>query len=800
MILDSVKSRWRTVHESQLAKVGERERLRRRWLPFLVVAMVCVAVASSLLTIWALSERSEAQSAREEANSRQLATMARQQLRTKPELGILLAREAIERPDEPPREAVDALRTALGNYRGRGVLSGHTGPLGDIDFSPGGSRIVTASADGTARVWGATTGRMLGSLEGHRGAVYSARFSPDGQRIVTAGADGTVRVWDPNSATTVSVRRGPGGALTEARFSPDGAQIISPADDGRTMIWDVDGGAPTAVLVGHRDFVGSAEFDSEGRRAVTAGDDGTARVWNADTGRLLRVFRHGASVSVARFDPDGSRVVTAGADGRARVWEVASGRSLALGQARKVGREPAPVNDARFSADGSEVVTASEDKKAQIWNVDTGRLEVELDGHEGGVETAAFSPDGRTVVTGSEDGTAATWAVATGRRLTVVEGHRQGVDLAAFSPEPSANLVVTAGSDGTARLSDATDEPAAVLRQPDEVSTSVFDAEGDQLVTATSDEKVRIWDWRADGETPRLTIQEEGPVRTAAIDRGGGLVVAAAGNEYGSSPRTRIARIFSARTGALSGKPLIGHERDVTAASFSPDGKRVVTASADETARVWSVETREQLRVLRGHNGPLSDAQFSRDGRWVVTAGLDGVARVWDAASGRPVEALRLSPLATDDPLAAYAEEGMITATFDAESRRVATASLDGTAQLWTISSGARRNLAGHAGAVTSATINPDGRTVATSSMDGSVRIWDRATARSLTMIQVSDRSVWNVAFSPDGRWLTTAGADGTVRVYPCEVCGSVDGLVKAAESRVKRSLSAREEKRYLPE
>ena len=128
---------WRTVHESQLAKVGERERLRRRWLPLLMVAMGLVAVASSLLTIWALSKRSEAQSAREEANSRQLATMARQQLRTKPELGILLAREVIERPDDPPREAVEALRTALGNYRGRGVLSGHTGRLWGYRFQPG---------------------------------------------------------------------------------------------------------------------------------------------------------------------------------------------------------------------------------------------------------------------------------------------------------------------------------------------------------------------------------------------------------------------------------------------------------------------------------------------------------------------------------------------------------------------------------------------------------------------------------------------------------------------------------------
>jgi WD40 repeat protein len=74
-------------------------------------------------------------------------------------------------------------------------LEGHTDIVYDAAFSPDGQRIVTASGDGTARVWNAANGQLQAKLEGHTDAVWHAAFSPDGQRIVTASADGTARVY-----------------------------------------------------------------------------------------------------------------------------------------------------------------------------------------------------------------------------------------------------------------------------------------------------------------------------------------------------------------------------------------------------------------------------------------------------------------------------------------------------------------------------------------------------------------------------------------------------------------------------
>jgi len=87
---------------------------------------------------------------------------------------------------------------------------------------------------------------------------------------------------------------------------------------------------------------------------------------------------------------------------------------------------------------------------------------------------------------------------------------------------------------------------------------------------------------------------------------------------------------------------LVGHELPVYRASYSPDGKRIVTASLDKTARVWDAETGRQIAVLEGHEMALYSAAFSPpDGAHIVTVGADDTARVWDAKTGAQEAVLR---------------------------------------------------------------------------------------------------------------------------------------------------------------
>ena len=116
-----------------------------------------------------------------------------------------------------------------------------------------------------------------------------------------------------------------------------------------------------------------------------------------------------------------------------------------------------------------------------------------------------------------------------------------------------------------------------------------------------------------------------------------------------------------------------GHTAEVTSAAFSPDGKRVVTASDDTTARVWDVGSGKPLATLRGHTYPVTSAAFSPDGKRVVTASGDKTARVWDADSGKT-----LAPL--------QGHTGTVfSAAFSPDGKRVVTASADHTARVWSL-------------------------------------------------------------------------------------------------------------------
>ena len=195
-VLAAAVNEWRGRVELRM----QRDRERRRRVRYLaaVASALAIAAALAMLTIVGCEARNDAEEQARFAHSRELAASALAELEIDPGRSVELALEAAEL--EPTQEAETALRRALpAQRRLLEVLAGHTGSVVSAAFSPDGTRVVTASDDGTARIWDAASGEELTPLRGHSGWVVSAAFSPDGTRVVTASYDGTARIWDAAS-------------------------------------------------------------------------------------------------------------------------------------------------------------------------------------------------------------------------------------------------------------------------------------------------------------------------------------------------------------------------------------------------------------------------------------------------------------------------------------------------------------------------------------------------------------------------------------------------------------------------
>lgn len=238
-------------------------------------------------------------------------------------------------------------------------------------------------------------------------------------------------------------------------------------------------------------------------------------------------------------------------------------------------------------------------------------------------------------------------------------------------------------------------------------------------------------------------------------------VNSAAYNSYGTRIVTasddNTARVWDAQTGQQL-LELSGHTSAVSSSAYSPDGTRIVTASGDDTARVWDAQTGQQLLELSGHFYWVRSAAYSPDGSTIVTASDDDTARVWDAQTGQQL--LELSGHTSGVNSAAYSPDGT----------RIVTASDDNTTRVWDAQTGQQlTEFSGHTSAVISAVYSPDGAKIATASDDNTARIWDTQTGQQLLELSGHTSAVNFVLYSPDGTRILTASADGTVRAWDAE-------------------------------
>ncbi|WAS90751.1 nSTAND1 domain-containing NTPase [Nannocystis punicea] len=452
-----------------------------------------------------------------------------------------------------------------------------------------------------------------------------------------------------------------------------------------------------------------------------------------DDGLFTAVLPHPARVHHAAFAPDERSVVTAAEDHVVRLWQGDDAPREFVGHTAK-------VCTAAFSPDGRTIVSASADGSVRVWAVDGGAPRV-FRGHEGPVLSAAFSPDGRRIVSSGADRTVRVWAVDGDGPPLVLRGHAGPVPWAAWSPD-GRRIASTAHDLSTRIWSAESGDEMRSLAGSDHCYVVEWSPDGAQLATACNDDLARIWHVADPSAPPRLLAGHEGAVMAVAWSRDGRRVLT------GSYDAT--IRVWPV-DGERPPQVLRGHDSAVRSLAWSRDGRRILAASWDRTARLWRPEGRPPPRAVHAHEQLMHAAAFAPDGR-VAIAEHDHV-RLWDPTGERPDLLLRGH---------ASAIYGL---AWSPDGRRLATASTDATARVWSLDGGEPQVLRGHADWLAGVAWSPDGRRLVTASGDRTARIWDAGDGRELAVLQ-HDEAVNTAEWSPDGARILTASLDKIARLW----------------------------------
>jgi WD40 repeat protein len=539
-----------------------------------------------------------------------------------------------------------------------------------VAFSPDGSQFASSSS-GSIVLWDAKTRKRRGELlranedfahvgfsskgdllaasteayGGHPSAVFlwdlathhlignpipgaNFAFSPDDSLLAIAQY-GDLVLYDLRTHRAITKPlTGHGKNISSIAFSPDGSIVATGAEDKGIIIWDVATRKSVGRLAGHSQTVTSLLFARDGESLLSGSRDGTILRWDLESlkqsGTLIKNL--GASISSIFLNPNGD--LKALALDKERVILLNLNEDPPLGHRIKaVGSGSANV---AFSPDGRLLASGGEFGDVVLWDVSNGQQSgTPLSGHERQVSSLAFAPDGKTLVSGSMDGTVIFWDVSSHAAVEPpVKAMQRPVWSLACSPD---GKTVVAGGDAEMIFWDLATRKqlgVPVRSQKDRIWALAFSPDGTLLASAGNDLEVSIW---KNGQHDRVFKTVGTPVQREDFElMPAGVSFNREGTMLATSTPGHSVTLWNVKDLRPIPPVLYGDTQSVSSVAFKPDGKVLVSGSADGDIRLWDVDTHELIGILGVQPEAVNSITFAPGKGMLASVGKDDSVVLWD--------------------------------------------------------------------------------------------------------------------------------------------------------------------------
>ncbi|RIK86922.1 MAG: hypothetical protein DCC67_02340 [Planctomycetota bacterium] len=529
-------------------------------------------------------------------------------------------------------------------------------PIASMTWSPDGERLAIAQetyGDGLAWhlvIWHVRSAKKHLTITTGGPDPFTASWSPDGRRIASPGAGHAVVVWDASTGKELQRLTGYGYDVKDVAWSPDGRRLAASGFDlGKLVIWNVESASiDRTIYSGDREMLTAPAWNSDSSRIAAAAGRGRVKAWNAASGKTELVLDHRCLLNAVAFSPDGRRLATMDRANRITLWDASRGTVEQTLQGHA-----ATLSSMAWSPDGGQIVSAAHDELAMIWDVGNAAPVATAD-----QETTAFptwSPDGRFLAFQADAKSATIWDVAAGRALHHLEGSRR-LCWEGLSWSPDGAYLACPSDDGTIWLWEASSgrlvhtwaHDRAAPADDYKMTAIAWRPRGCQLASITdADHTVRVWDAR----TAKLV--DSFPFEHDSRGYDLGIAFSPDGRQVAVSSFNEGTRIWNCNGWTqVAAAPTQRTQLPSWALAWSPDSRHLAATSGRHTyAPFWVIDGATGHARVCAHGRPGRDirATWSPDGRRVITCGADGT-HVWNPFTGDELLALdeRQSGLSPD--------------------------------------------------------------------------------------------------------------------------------------------------------